>query len=113
MNNQQAKGNAPRLGFLGTGWIGRNRMQAIAESGAAEVAMICDSSSGCVEEALHIVPSAKVARDFDELLHSGLDGVVIATPSALHAQQSIQALDGGLAAFCQKPLGRTAKEVAS
>ena len=113
MNNQQAKGNAPRLGFLGTGWIGRNRMQAIAESGAAEVAMICDSSSGCVEEALHIVPSAKVARDFDELLHSGLDGVVIATPSALHAQQSIQALDGGLAVFCQKPLGRTAKEVAS
>ena len=75
MNNQQAKGTPPRLGFLGTGWIGRNRMQAIAESGAAEVAMICDSSSGCVEEALRIVPGAKVAQDFEELLDSGLEGI--------------------------------------
>jgi predicted dehydrogenase len=113
MNNQQAKGTPPRLGFLGTGWIGRNRMQAISESGAAEVAMICDSSSGCVEEALRIVPGAKVAQDFEELLNSGLDGLVIATPSALHAQQSIKALDRGLAVFCQKPLGRKAEEVLS
>src|SRR4051812_49769842 len=113
MNNLQVRGTPPRLGFLGTGWIGRNRMQAIAESGAAEVSMICDSSSGCVEEALRIVPGAKVAQDFEELLNSGLDGLVIATPSALHAQQSIKALDRGLAVFCQKPLGRTAKEVLS
>jgi len=36
---------------------------------------------------------------------------VIATPSALHAEQSIQALQGGAAVFCQKPLGRTSAEV--
>ncbi|MBR7513789.1 Gfo/Idh/MocA family oxidoreductase, partial [Mycobacterium tuberculosis] len=39
------------------------------------------------------------------------DGIVIATPSALHAEQSIRALDAGAAVFCQKPLGRTAAEV--
>jgi predicted dehydrogenase len=37
--------------------------------------------------------------------------VVIATPSALHAEQSIAALTSGAAVFCQKPLGRTADEV--
>jgi predicted dehydrogenase len=40
----------------------------------------------------------------------GLDGIVIATPSALHAEQSIQALSSGAAVFCQKPLGRNAAE---
>jgi predicted dehydrogenase len=45
------------------------------------------------------------------LLTAGLDGVVIATPSAMHAAQSIQALQGSLAVFCQKPLGRTETEV--
>jgi predicted dehydrogenase len=37
---------------------------------------------------------------------------VIATPSALHAEQSVRALEAGAAVFCQKPLGRTAAEVA-
>jgi predicted dehydrogenase len=36
--------------------------------------------------------------------------VVIATPSALHADQAIRALQAGAAVFCQKPLGRTAAE---
>ena len=59
------------------------------------------------------VPGAKVARTFEEMLNAGLDGIVIATPSAMHAEQSIHALEKGLAVFCQKPLGRTADEVAS
>jgi len=36
---------------------------------------------------------------------------VIATPSALHAEQCVRALEAGAAVFCQKPLGRTAAEV--
>jgi len=38
---------------------------------------------------------------------------VIATPSALHAEQSFRALERGAAVFCQKPLGRTAAEARS
>jgi predicted dehydrogenase len=49
----------------------------------------------------------------EELLGAGLDGVVIATPSALHAEQSIAALRSGSAVFCQKPLGRDAAETAA
>jgi predicted dehydrogenase len=50
----------------------------------------------------------------DEILERrDLDGVVIATPSALHAEQSRRALSNGLAVFCQKPLGRSAAETAA
>ena len=40
----------------------------------------------------------------------GLDGVVIATPNALHAPQTLAALERGLAVFCQKPLALDARE---
>ncbi len=103
----------PRLGFLGTGWIGRHRMERIAESGTADNAMICDSSPAVLAEAAKSAPEAIIAHDFDELLAADLDGIVIATPSALHAEQSIRALNRGLAVFCQKPLGRTAEEAAA
>ncbi len=101
----------PRIGFLGTGWIGRHRMEAMIATGAIEPVALCDPSPECIAEALTIAPGARVLDSFDALLGSDLDGVVIATPSALHADQAIAALDRGLAVFCQKPIGRDAMEV--
>nr|WP_314446698.1 Gfo/Idh/MocA family oxidoreductase [uncultured Sphingomonas sp.] len=100
----------PRVGFLGTGWIGRNRMEAMLATGLIEAAAIADPSHEMREEAAASAPDAALLDNFDELLTQDLDGVVIASPSALHAEQSIRALEGGLAVFCQKPLGRTAAE---
>lgn len=99
-----------RLGFLGTGWIGRHRMEAMLATGAVEAAAICDPAAECVEQAAKLAPDARVASSFEAMLDLGLDGVVIATPSALHAEQAIQVLGTGAAVFCQKPLGRTAEE---
>jgi len=103
----------PRVGFLGVGWIGRHRMQAIVESGAVEVVGIAEPSPEMAAEAGRLAPDAKLVAALDDLLDLGIDGVVIATPSALHAAQSIRALECGVAVFCQKPLGRTAPEVAA
>jgi predicted dehydrogenase len=100
----------PRLGFLGVGWIGRNRLEAIAKSAVAEVALVADPVRETAAKALEVVPDAEVLDSFEEILESDVDGVVIATPSALHAEQSIAALEAGAAVFCQKPLGRDAGE---
>jgi predicted dehydrogenase len=106
-----ARGAArPRLGFLGVGWIGRHRMEAVLGSGHATVAAIADPVPDAAAAALRAAPEAAIAASFDELLALPLDGVVIATPSALHADQAVRALERGLAVFCQKPLGRTAPE---
>lgn len=101
----------PRIGFLGVGWIGRHRMQAIVETNAIEVAAIADPSPEMAAEAVKLAPDAALVAGLDELLDAGVDGVVIATPSVLHAEQSIRALQSGAAVFCQKPLGRTVAEV--
>jgi predicted dehydrogenase len=100
----------PRLGFVGLGWIGRNRLEAIAQAGVAEIAAIHDVQTAAVNEAQKSSPDAVVFSAFEELLRHDIEGVVIATPNSLHAEQSIAALEQGIAVFCQKPLGRNAFE---
>src|SRR5690606_6965367 len=99
-----------RLGFAGLGWIGLQRMKALLEDGGVAATAVCDTSEAAVAAATGCAPSTLVAGRFEDMLALDLDGVVIATPSAQHAQQTIAALDAGLAVFCQKPLGRTAAE---
>ncbi|MFZ5784663.1 MAG: Gfo/Idh/MocA family protein [Pseudomonadota bacterium] len=101
----------PRLGFLGVGWIGRHRLQAVLDAGGVEVAGIVEPSAEMAAAAAALVPDVGRLGSLEELLRLELDGLVIATPSALHAAQSLQALSHGVAVFCQKPLGRTAAEV--
>ncbi|WP_242146423.1 Gfo/Idh/MocA family protein [Sphingomonas sp. BAUL-RG-20F-R05-02] len=99
-----------RLGFLGTGWIGRHRMAAMLDTGLCTAVAICDPSADCLADAAVLAPDAVRVRSLDEMLALDLDGIVIATPSALHAVQSVQVLEAGVAVFCQKPLGRDLAE---
>lgn len=104
---------APRVGFLGLGWIGRHRMHAAVEAGRISACAVADSDSGAVEDVCRHHPGAVPCSSLDELLDQNLDAIVIATPSALHAEQSVEALQNGLSVFCQKPLGRSAEETAA
>ncbi len=102
----------PRIGFLGVGWIGRHRMEAMLATGLVEAAAVSDPSPEMRAEAAKLAPDAAAVDSLDALLAHDLDGLVVATPSALHADQAIRALDAGVAVFCQKPLGRDAAETA-
>jgi predicted dehydrogenase len=106
----QAVADRPRLAFLGLGWIGRLRLSAMAENGLAEIAAVADPSPDALDEAKALAPSAACGMSLEDLLGTEPDGLVIATPSALHAEQAEQALRRGIAVFCQKPLARTAGE---
>ena len=109
---QAARPGRPRVGFLGVGWIGRHRMQAIAAQGCVEVAALADESAAALDEAQVLAPRATPVAGFEALLALPLEGLVIATPSALHAAQAEAALARRMAVFCQKPLARTAAEAA-
>jgi len=103
----------PRLGFLGVGWIGRHRLEAIERDGRADIVAIADPSRERRDALRAIVPGAASCEHLGQLLEQPLDGVVIATPSALHAEHCLAALARGCAVICQKPLGRTAAETAA
>ncbi len=104
----------PRLGFVGAGWIGKMRLDAVATAGAGDVAAVCDADPERARAAAGEHAGAAVVPTPEELLARAgdlrLDGVVIATPNALHAPQAIAALEAGLAVFCQTPLALNAAE---
>lgn len=106
----------PRVGFLGVGWIGGQRMRALAQREVADIVAVADASAEAAEQAVGGIarhaPQARALCSFDALLAARLDGIVIATPSGLHAAQAAAALERGIAVFCQKPLARTAAEAA-
>ncbi|MBN1237462.1 MAG: Gfo/Idh/MocA family oxidoreductase [Gammaproteobacteria bacterium] len=86
-------------------------MQALAESGAGEIAALCEPDPRRLDAAIAALDTEPaLCGDFDELLDEPLDGIVIATPNALHAPQAAAALERGIAVFCQKPLALTAKD---
>jgi predicted dehydrogenase len=110
--SQQEDKKTLSLGFIGVGWIGRNRMEVLLNTGKAEAAVISEPYEQNGVEAQKSAPAAKIINDPEAVYtNPDIDGIVIATPSAMHAAQSIEALNAGKAVFCQKPLGRTAKEV--
>src|SRR5262249_1402715 len=100
----------PKLGFLGVGWIGKHRLEAIAKANVAEIVAIADPSRERREAARTVAPKAAMCEHLGHLLELPLAGIVIATPSALPSDQAIAALARGRAVFCQKPLARTGEE---
>lgn len=102
----------PKLGFAGVGWIGKNRLMAINEQQLAEIKTAVDPDTAAVQKLKGIIDGIQHITSFEEMLDKDIDGIVIATPSALHAEQSLAALEKGKAVFCQKPLGRNQEETA-
>jgi predicted dehydrogenase len=103
------KKRTPKLGLMGVDWIGKNRMEAIRDSKHASVVSLCDpyeehTPQFCKDNNLKNITS------YEALLKEDIDGVVIATPNALHKEQVMLALNNGKAVFCQKPLACTTKD---
>jgi predicted dehydrogenase len=87
-------------------------MQSLAAGGRAEVVGAADPDPAARAAVSASIAHVEVVADLESLLALELDGIVIATPSALHATQAISALQQGVAVYCQKPLARTRAETA-
>ena len=102
----------PTLGFVGVGWIGKSRLEAVMKSEQAIVAAVSEPNQTLLTALTQQIPTIQTYDSLEAMLESDLTGIVIATPSALHAPQALAALQRGKAVFCQKPLGRHAPETA-
>jgi predicted dehydrogenase len=100
----------PRIGFIGLGWIGRKRLEAL-DPESMEVAALAESDSTRLLSVAETYPGAVATRNVEAIFDAELDGVVIATPNGLHAQQAMACLERGIAVFCQKPLATNLADV--
>lgn len=108
----EAQARAPRLGFVGLGWIGRKRLDAIAVRDDVRVAALFDADAERLESSAAQYTDAIVHDRFENLVEQALDGIVIATPNATHADQAVACLSRGIPVFCQKPLAIDADDTA-
>lgn len=95
-----------RIAVAGAGLIGRTHIALADASPTVTLAAVVDPSPGAATVAArHGVP---LFETLDALLaQERPDGIVLATPNALHVPQALQCLDAGLAVLLEKPIAPT------
>jgi predicted dehydrogenase len=92
-----------RIAVVGLGKMGLSHF-ALVNAHPLSDTVLCDAT-GYLVDGLGRYVTNPIYRDFDRMLaeETGLQAVVIATPSRLHADMVGKALDKGLHVFCEKP----------
>lgn len=99
----------PRVAVVGAGYWGKNLVRNFAALGALHT--VCDSRLDVVVPLLtHHSGVAHVSSYPEVLRNTEIQGVVIATPAALHATMVREALLAGKDVFVEKPLCLSDKE---
>ena len=106
-----------RFAIVGLGSIGRRHARLLSQRSDISVEIVepNDDALALARKELGDLPAH---RSFDDMLQSRPDLVLVATPHALHAHQTIQALHAGAHVLCEKPMsdnladGRAMKQAA-
>ena len=99
-----------RVGLLGCGWIQDFHARAIRELGG-EVAAVANHRLPTAEAFAERHGIDRVTTDWRAVATDpGIDAVVVGTPNALHAEQSVAALEAGRHVLVEKPMAVTVAE---
>ena len=97
------------VGLAGFGSAGRGIHAPLLQQAGMTIAAVSTADPQRAELVRTDVPGARVVADLDALLEvAGLDLIVLATPSGLHAGQARQCIDAGIAVVVDKPLATDA-----
>lgn len=112
-----------RVGLVGLGFMGQQHFQIYRDMEDVELVAVCDiipervgqtapSVGGNIGEAEEIDLSEQARYlCFGEMLEKEqLDLVDICTPTHLHAQMTVEALEAGNHVVCEKPMARTVSQ---
>ena len=98
-----------RIGLLGLGRIGAFHAETLTGLPAVEELVISDPVPELAEQAAERF-GARIAGSPEAVLASGVDGVVIAAPTPLHAELIELCVAAALPTFCEKPLAHDSRE---
>lgn len=101
----------PRVAVVGCGYWGKNLVRNFAQLGALD--LVCEQTESGQAKAREFAPKAAVVSDFDAVLGSKVDGVVLATPASTHAMLAKRALEAGKDVFVEKPLALRHEDAAA
>jgi myo-inositol 2-dehydrogenase / D-chiro-inositol 1-dehydrogenase len=99
------------LGVIGLGRIGAFHTETLSGLEGLDGLVITDERKD-VAAAVAAKHGVKAVDTVEELLSSGIDGVVVSAATPAHAELTLAAVDRGLPTFCEKPIASTAAESA-
>jgi predicted dehydrogenase len=100
---------ALKVGLAGLGYWGPNLARNFDD--LADLTVLCDASEERQAEFAPRYPGAQMTGDFDELLASDVDAVVVATPVPTHYELAKRALEAGKHVLVEKPPAMRAVEM--
>ncbi len=96
---------------IGLGDQGREILRALQVVPGADIQMVCDSYPSIHKRALERAPKATPVEDYRKVLdNKSVQAVWIATPSHLHKDLVLAALQAGKHVYCEAPLAHTTDE---
>jgi len=108
----QARNHPVGVGLLGCGWIVEiAHLPALARSRAGRLVAAADPNPARRAWLLERAPEARVQAVWEALLQEpSVDAVVVALPTALHAEAACRAFAAGKHVYLEKPIAVTLEE---
>lgn len=105
LSRSTAANSAITVGVLGTGSRGTFVATMLAKNTPARVVALCDLFDDHLEKAKKSigVENPKIYKDFQQMLASDIDAIIIATPVFLHAEHFEAAVKAGKHIYIEKP----------
>jgi predicted dehydrogenase len=97
-----------QVGIAGYGVVGKRRRQYIDLHPSLRLTAVCDQhfpGTGVMEDGVRYYPS------YRQLLEDPLDAVFVSLPNYLAAEVTIAGLQKDMHVFCEKPPGRTVRDI--
>jgi predicted dehydrogenase len=106
------KGAAKKVAVVGLGRQGRAILDEFRKLDAVEVAAICDVVPARLTAGTERAAGAETFEDYRALLakRTDIEAVVVATPTHLHRDIAIAALDAKRHVYCEAPLAATVED---
>src|SRR6266542_4777523 len=83
-----------KISVIGCGYWGKNLIRNFAQLGVLR--LICDSNEKSLQTQAALYPQVEATNRFEQVLSDrNVQGVVLATPAAMHFEQVKQALNAG------------------
>ncbi len=104
-------GPAVKFGVIGLGPWGREVVTALSKLPSAQVAAICDTYEPYINKGKEIAPNAATFTEYAKLIASpDVEAVVVATPSHLHKEIALAAIQAGKHVYVEAPLAHTIED---